>query len=49
MAFDVRTVNRELSALRSAVGWWQDLDWIRRDPTAGLAPWLARELEQSDG
>ncbi len=33
---DVRTVSRELSALRSAVGWWQDLGWIRRDPTAGL-------------
>ena len=33
---DVRTVCRELSALRSAVGWWQDLGWIRRDPTAGL-------------
>lgn len=34
---DVRTINRELSALRSAIGWWQDLGWIRRDPTAGLA------------
>jgi hypothetical protein len=33
---DARTVNRELSALRSAVAWWQDLGWIRRDPTAGL-------------
>jgi hypothetical protein len=33
---DVRTVNRELSALRSAVGWWQDQGWIERDPTAGL-------------
>jgi len=33
---DARTVNRELSALRSAVGWWQDQDWISRDPTAGL-------------
>jgi integrase len=31
-----RTVNRELSALRAAVGWWQDLGWIRVDPTAGL-------------
>jgi hypothetical protein len=35
-ATDVRTVNRELSALRSAVGWWQDQGWISRDPTAGL-------------
>jgi hypothetical protein len=33
---DVRTVNRELSALRSAVAWWQDQRWISRDPTAGL-------------
>lgn len=33
---DVRTVNRELSALRSAVGWWQELGWITGDPTAGL-------------
>src|SRR5215471_21364055 len=31
-----RTVNRELSALRSAVGWWLDQRWIRADPTAGL-------------
>ncbi len=33
---DARTVNRELSALRSAVGWWQDQEWISADPTAGL-------------
>ena len=33
---DARTVNRELSALRSAVGWWLDQRWIRADPTAGL-------------
>jgi integrase/recombinase XerD len=31
-----RTANRELSALRSAVGWWWEQDWIRADPTAGL-------------
>jgi integrase/recombinase XerD len=31
-----RTANRELSALRGAVSWWQDLGWIRTDPTAGL-------------
>jgi integrase len=35
-ATDPRTVNRELSALRSAVGWWQDQEWITADPTAGL-------------
>lgn len=33
---DARTVNRELSVLRGAVGWWQDLGWIRADPTEGL-------------
>ncbi|HET7018650.1 MAG TPA: site-specific recombinase, partial [Streptosporangiaceae bacterium] len=33
---DARTINRELSALRSAVGWWQDQGWIECDPTAGL-------------
>ena len=33
---DVRTANRELSALRSAVGWWWEQDWIRSDPTVGL-------------
>jgi integrase/recombinase XerD len=31
-----RTVNRELSALRSAVGWWQRRQWITADPTAAL-------------
>ncbi len=33
---DARTVNRELSVLRGAVAWWQDLGWICADPTAGL-------------
>jgi integrase len=33
---DARTVNREVSALRSAVGWWRDQRWIDTDPTAGL-------------
>ncbi len=35
---DPRTISRELSALRSAVGWWQDQHWIRTDPTAWLRP-----------
>src|ERR1700734_3569467 len=35
-ATDARTVNRELSALRSAVGWWRDQGWISADPTSGL-------------
>ena len=33
---DARTVNRELSALRSAIGWWRDQRWIEADPTSGL-------------
>jgi integrase/recombinase XerD len=33
---DARTVNREVSALRSAAGWWLDEGWIATDPTAGL-------------
>jgi hypothetical protein len=31
-----RTVNRELSALRSATRWWQRRKWIAADPTALL-------------
>lgn len=33
---DARTVNRELSALRGAITWWQHRNWITGDPTAGL-------------
>jgi integrase len=33
---DPRTVNRELSALRSAVGWWREQGWVSADPTSGL-------------
>lgn len=33
---DERTANRELSALRSAVGWWRERGWIAADPVAGL-------------
>ena len=33
---DARTVNRELSALRGAVGWWLDRGWIAADLTAEL-------------
>ena len=35
---DPRTISRELSVLRSAVGWWQDQQWIATDPTAWLRP-----------
>jgi hypothetical protein len=33
---EARTVNRELSTLRSAVGWWRRHQWISFDPTAEL-------------
>ena len=35
---EARTVNRELSAFRSAIGWWQRQQWIAADPTAALLP-----------
>jgi hypothetical protein len=31
-----RTVHRELSTLRSAIGWWQRRHWIAADPAAHL-------------
>ena len=31
-----RSANRELSAFRSAAGWWREQGWIQADPTAGL-------------
>ncbi|HTA07934.1 MAG TPA: site-specific recombinase [Streptosporangiaceae bacterium] len=34
---EVRTVHRELSALRSAIGWWRRQEWIAADPTIALA------------
>jgi len=40
-----RTVNRELSALRSAIGWWRRREWIVADPTAFLR--LAGHSDQS--
>jgi hypothetical protein len=41
---DARTVNREVSALRSAAGWWLDQGWIGADPTAGLRHRPASDL-----
>ncbi|WP_051970161.1 hypothetical protein [Kitasatospora azatica] len=35
---DPRTVNRELSILRSAVSWWRAQGWIHSDPMADLRP-----------
>lgn len=39
-----RTLNRELSALRSAVGWWQRRRWIDTDPTTALHTEVARPV-----
>jgi hypothetical protein len=39
---DARTVNREVSALRSAVYWWLDQGWIAADPAGGLRHRVAR-------
>jgi hypothetical protein len=39
---EARTVNRELSALRSAISWWQRRQWITSDPTAELGPAASR-------
>jgi integrase/recombinase XerD len=36
---DVRTVNRALSALRSALASWQGQPWISGDPTEASATW----------
>jgi hypothetical protein len=33
---EARTVNRELSTLRSAISWWRRHDWISTDPTTDL-------------
>ena len=33
---EVRTVSREVSALRGAIGWWQRRGWITTDPSAAL-------------
>ena len=41
---EVRTVNRELSVLRSAIGWWQRRQWIGTDPTAALSQVGARPV-----
>jgi hypothetical protein len=41
-----RTVNRELSSLRSAIGWWRRREWIAADPTAFLR--LASKAGHSD-
>ncbi len=50
---EVRTVRRELSALRGAIGWWRRREWIAGDPTAELAgpgerPAAARALSEAE-
>ncbi|MEV6840386.1 site-specific integrase [Streptomyces sp. NPDC051133] len=33
---DADTVNRELSIVRKAIGWWRAQGWIEADPTTGI-------------
>ncbi len=50
-----RTVNRELSALRSAIAWWRRREWIIADPTellrgaghSGLRPAAVQPLDDA--
>ena len=44
-----RTVNRELSALRSAIGWWRRREWIAADPTAFLGPAMLAGQSNHEG
>jgi integrase/recombinase XerD len=50
----VRTINRELSILRSAIAWWLAQGWIAADPTNGVSrqrtatPAPERRLESDD-
>ncbi len=46
---EVRTVDRELSALRSAISWWRRREWITADPTAMLAGSRARTPDDPGG
>src|ERR1700730_11336750 len=50
---DPDTVNRELSVLRAAVGWWRAQGWIGGDPSRGLTrlpapPDRTRALSQAE-
>jgi integrase len=50
---DPDTVNRELSVLRAAVGWWRSQGWIGGDPSPGLTrlpapPDRTRALSQAE-
>jgi integrase/recombinase XerD len=50
---ELRTVHRELSALRGAIGWWRRREWIAADPTAALTavgerPAAARTLTEAE-
>lgn len=50
---EVRTVSRELSALRGAIGWWRRVGWITTDPTAVIncgreRPAAARPLTDAE-
>lgn len=42
-----RTANRELSILRSAIGWWSAQGWIAADPAGGLPRQQAERVGES--
>lgn len=44
----VRTANRELSILRSAIAWWREQGWLTGDPTAGIRPLPPPERDEAD-
>lgn len=42
-----RTANRELSILRSAIGWWSAQGWVVADATAGLSRQYAERVGET--
>ena len=46
-AAGVRTANRELSILRSAIAWWREQEWLTADPTAGIRPLPLPERDEA--
>lgn len=47
-AAGVRTANRELSILRSALAWWREQGWLTGDPTAGIRSLPLPERDEAD-
>lgn len=50
---DADTVNRELSVMKAAIGWWRTRGWLATNPIAGIErrpapPDRTRALSQAD-